>query len=229
MPGQPANCPASAQKPLNIQFSAPNPPVFGARAGNILAWYQPPWEPGNIFSYPANYTQLHQEIPVQLDKLSDDNSFSTDSLVETIKANWASGSGTTKSTDATRTYTEEGSITESGKINVAGSSATLTGSITAGGSQSFGDLHTSQTMLGASTGIGVNKPGSFANPELYNYSVMPYILGQKNSAQDDDNSDQPTTGIDTFGTLTPAPPQPGFQAKAPFLKGQNAAHTRAFQ
>jgi FG-GAP-like repeat/PEP-CTERM motif len=198
--GQPANCPASEQKPLNIQFSAPNQSILGSRAGNILAWYQPPWEPGNIFSYPGNYNQLQTEIPVILEKLSSDTSFSTDSLVETIQANWASGSGTSQSSNATRTYTEEGSLTESGKISVAGSSAQLTGSITAGGSQSFGNLHSSATKLGASTGVGIHKPGGFANPGLYNYSVVPYILGQQKSPQDTIN-DQPATGIDTFGTI----------------------------
>lgn len=193
-------CPPAAQVPLNIQFSAPNPTVLASRAGNILNWYQPPWEPGNVFSYPANYSQLQAEIPVSLDKLSEDTSFSTDSLIETIKANWASGSGTSQSTNSTRTYTEEGSLTTSGKVNLFGVSAQLTGSVTAGGSQSFSDLHTSQTTMGSSTGVGIHKPGGFANPGLYNYSVVPYILGQQKPAQDDSNN-PPATGIDTFGTI----------------------------
>jgi hypothetical protein len=39
-------------------------------------------------------------------------------------------------------------------------------------------LHTSVTSLGKSTGIGVQKPGTFASPPDYQYSVTPFIFGQ---------------------------------------------------
>jgi hypothetical protein len=198
---QPADCPPSEQVPLNLQFSAPDHlQPLDVESGDLLPWYQPPWEYGNVLSYPANYTQLQLEIPVTLDKLSQDTAFHTDGLVETVKADWAGGSGTNHMNSSTRTYTEEGSLTVTGKVNFPEGSAELKGNVTAGGSQSFGNLHTSQDTLGASTGVGINKPGSFANPGLYSYTVVPYILGQKRPDQDANDIRKPPD-LSTYGTI----------------------------
>jgi hypothetical protein len=38
---------------------------------------------------------------------------------------------------------------------------------------------TDSTTLSQSSGIGIKKPGLFADPSLYRYDVQPYVLGRK--------------------------------------------------
>ena len=40
--------------PLTVQFSAPDQASLQNVDGTSLEWYQPPWQPGNILSYPGN-------------------------------------------------------------------------------------------------------------------------------------------------------------------------------
>jgi hypothetical protein len=93
--GQP-NCQPSQKVPATIQFSAPdmidNPPV---QSGPGLEWYQPPWEPGNVFSYPANFSQLQQIVGLDritqqptIDILSQSVTLAADSNKTTSSVNW---------------------------------------------------------------------------------------------------------------------------------------------
>ena len=46
-----------------IMFSAPLPSTAQHLASDTLEWYQPPWEFGNLLSYPAGLAQLKQYMP----------------------------------------------------------------------------------------------------------------------------------------------------------------------
>lgn len=79
----------------------------------------------------------------------------------------------------------------------------MSASLDLSGSFGFGNLHTSVTTLGKSTGIGVQKPGSFANPGFYQYAVTPVIYGQQRPGGV--VNDLPlSTDVQTFGILKTA-------------------------
>jgi hypothetical protein len=194
--GAGANCPQ--QKPLTIQFSAPDDLEYARRDGSLLPWYQPVWEPGNVFSYPANYQQL-QAIAPNLNTLSNPQSFATDGSTTTESINWTTegSNGTSASFDQNYSFSQEFSLT--GAVSTPFTSASLTGTLNFSGSTGFSDLTKSVTSVGKSNGISVNKPGSFANPGLYAYSFTPYIFGQNQSASVVDeeplNADVKTHGL----------------------------------
>ena len=45
--------------PVHIQFSGPDMIQHFTIDGSLMEWYQPTWEPGNIFSYPWSLDQLN--------------------------------------------------------------------------------------------------------------------------------------------------------------------------
>lgn len=56
-PASKPNCQESEKVPLVIQYSAPDQTSNDTISGDTVEWYQPPWEYGNIFSYPGSYSQ----------------------------------------------------------------------------------------------------------------------------------------------------------------------------
>jgi hypothetical protein len=90
-----------------------------------------------------------------------------------------------------------------------------------GGSQNISTLNTQTTTLGQSTGIGINKPGTFPNPDQYQYPILPFIFGTNpptGSVQDIELGVQvPTTGIleppsPRIRRTSPSAPAPGGKA-----------------
>src|SRR5262249_34925806 len=63
-PGTPARdgCPAGT-RPLYVEFSGPDRVIEQRIDGNLLEWYQPVHEPGNVFSYPWSTAQLKSLYP----------------------------------------------------------------------------------------------------------------------------------------------------------------------
>src|SRR5262249_15539494 len=91
-------CTQDQKVPLTIQFSAVDgDAVMANNQGYLLQWYQPVWEPFNVFSYPANYNQLLAAYP-NLSVLSTPQSFATDGTSVTETVTWA-----TTGTDGTTT------------------------------------------------------------------------------------------------------------------------------
>ncbi len=201
-PSTKLDCKDSEKVPLTIQFSAPD--QFGTQRadGNLVPWYQPPWEPGNVFSYPATHQQL-QEIVRDIDELSDAQTSRTDSSTATEKASWTKEvtDGATSGVDQNYSFAAEFSVAGAccGRL-VSGSFSAELG---LSGSTGFSDLNKSITAVGKSAGIGVEKPGSFALPTNYNYPFTPYIFGQKKpgSVFDDEPLD---SDVQTFGLLRTA-------------------------
>ncbi|MBD0325455.1 MAG: VCBS repeat-containing protein, partial [Pyrinomonadaceae bacterium] len=56
-------CADTDKVPMQVMFSAPKQTTVQRLASDTLEWYQPPWEYGNILSYPGSYSQLQQIVP----------------------------------------------------------------------------------------------------------------------------------------------------------------------
>ncbi len=176
-PAAEPDCKESEKFPLTIQFSAPDYTSYEHLDGKLVPWYQPPWEPGNLLSYPANFGQLQQSVPA-IDKLSADNTWRTDESTLTEQTDWIKEetNGTSTSVDENYSFNHE--------LSVAGAccgrlvTGTVSAELNLSGSTGFTDLNKAIATVGKSTGLGVEKPGTFLTPTNYNYAVTPYIFGQ---------------------------------------------------
>jgi hypothetical protein len=197
-PATKKNCSNADKLPLTIQYSGPDHTSYEDVAGNLIPWYQPPWEPGNVFSYPATFAQL-QQVVGGIDKLSEDRTWKTDGSTRTEETSWTTEqtNGSSASFDQNYSFDRQ--------LSVAGACCgrLVTGSVSAevglSTSTGFNDLNKSVATIGKSSGIGVTKPGTFLTPTNYNYAVTPYIFGQTPPATKLDNTnlqaDVKTSGI----------------------------------
>ncbi|MBA3353844.1 MAG: hypothetical protein H0U23_15730 [Blastocatellia bacterium] len=170
------NCADSDKVPLTIQFSGPDIISSTTMAANIVEWYQPPWEYGNIFSYPSSYAQLQQIYP-DINKLSTDVTFATDENTFAINTNWDTNTKDSERSSLNQNYSFENDFSVQDATGIKGVDVTtISGEFDTSGSFGFNDLNKSTTTLGKSAGIGVHKPGTFLDSPNYNYSVTPYHL-----------------------------------------------------
>jgi hypothetical protein len=195
-------CSDDQKVPLTVQFSGVDAVSNDTVPGNTTEWYQPPWEPGNALSYPGNFQQL-LVIQPDLDQLSQNNTFTTDQSTFLERTTWSKDSSKSLSTSFDQNYSFNNTLSVSTNTNGIGVSGGVKFKLDLSGSFSFSDLHTSVTTLGNSTGIGVQKPGTFANPPDYQYSVTPFIFGQQRPTSV--VNDIPlSTDVTTFGVLQTA-------------------------
>ncbi len=199
----PTGEPSCTEKvPLTIQFSGPDKIESHKVDGNLIPWYQPPWEPGNVLSYPATEKQLQQILP-NTEQLSKASTYRTDSGTATERATWTSETteGATASVDQNFSY--ELGFSVSGAVSGGFVTGKASASLNLSGSSGFSDLNKSVTSVGRSAGIGVEKPGTFRIPTSYNYVFTPYILGQKKPGSVVDNEPL-QADVKTFGLLRTA-------------------------
>lgn len=198
----PAATPNCSQKvPLTIQFSAPTgDAVTHEDQGQALQWYQPPWEPGNIFSYPANFAQLQSIYPNVAKLTSDGAEFLTDTSTETQKTTWAVGTNTSQTASVEQNFSNENDFSAEGSASFLDFGGGASVNYDTSGSNGLSNLTKSASDLGTSTGIAVKKPGTFPPFGLYGYSVSPYILGTAKPGGVVDQ--QPlSTDVQTFGLI----------------------------
>ena len=175
-------CDSSNQVPQVMMFSGPDQVQPTTINGSVVEWYQPVQEPGNVFSYPWSFAQLQAQQP-NINLLTSDSptTFYTDSSTLTEQANWASQSGQSQSSGSVKNYSWSKSVSVSGNLSVNIEGISIGGgtsySFSYNGSKSISTLNSSKTTLGQSTGVGIAKPGSFANPGEYEYAIAPYIFG----------------------------------------------------
>lgn len=201
-PSDKPNCMEIEKVPLTIQYSAPDFTSYEHVDGKLLPWYQPVWEPGNILSYPTSYTQLQQAIPT-VDKLSADHTWSTDGSTLTEETSWTKETTDGSSASLDQNYSFEHDVSVVGACCGRLVSGTVSAELNLSGSFGFTNLNKSVATVGKSTGIGVEKPGTFLTPENYNYAVTPFIFGQPKPANLVDKV--PLDGdIDTAGILRTA-------------------------
>ncbi|MDQ3649663.1 MAG: VCBS repeat-containing protein, partial [Acidobacteriota bacterium] len=108
------DCQDSEKVPLTVQFSGPDQTSYETVAGSQVEWYQPPWEYGNVLSYPGSYSQLQQIVP-DIHKLSNDLTWVTDASELTVKTTWATGTSDSQSTSFQQNYSFENDLSVSGK------------------------------------------------------------------------------------------------------------------
>jgi hypothetical protein len=204
----PNNCPPDQQLPLTVQFSGPDSIVSGNISDDVngAPWYQPPWEFGNIFSYPATKEQLALIYPdLAKTQLSSDLTFHTDNASKKIQTNWSSGSeqgSTTAFSDNFSFGLEETFVASVGLGDI--STAKVSQSLKVSGSFGFENLQTNTASMQASNGIGIQAVGIFRDPPNYAYAVTPVILGNSPPTGIGDSTQPPAADIQTIGPLKTA-------------------------
>jgi hypothetical protein len=200
------NCSADQQLPLTIQFSGPDQIDTGNISADLASWYQPPWEFGNIFSYPATKEQLVLIYPdLAKTQLSSDLTFYTDTSSKKIQVNWSSGSeqgSTTAFSDNFSFSLEETFVASVGVGDI--STGKVSQSLKVSGSFGFENLQTNTASMQASDGIGIQAVGLFRDPPNYAYAVTPVILGNSPPAGIGDSTQLPAADIQTIGPLKTA-------------------------
>ena len=217
--GQGTSCPESVQRPLTVQFSAPSTTSDTSLVGPLIEWYQPLWEPGNVFSYPANFAQLQSfvqcigglppnctsdQAKVQIDKLTQDRTYFTDSQSVEQNTTWRSGVSASTTIGTEKTFSGDNTLSVAGKAGV-GDVFTVGGEVSfeAYGSDAFSNNTQTHGESNQSTGITFTKPGTFAEQSLYAYAFTPYIFGTVQPPNFVDTVDL-TTQVRTFGPLRSA-------------------------
>lgn len=201
-PASKPNCQPSEKVPLTIQFAAPDGQSQQPEAvqGQALQWYQPPWEPGNVFSYPANLDQLKIRFPNLSQLTNDTTGFLTDGSTLTQSATWSGSGEEADSTGLEQNYSFENDLSVSGGINIAEVGVEGSYGLDISGSVGFNNLTKTTTTLGKSTGLEISKPGTFPAFQNFGYSVTPYVMGMMQPGGLVDN--QPLTAdIKTVGVL----------------------------
>jgi hypothetical protein len=177
-PAAKPKCKPGEQVPLTLQYSAPNGNAqTEAIEGQDLQWYQPPWEPGNVLSYPANFDQLQSHYP-NIQKLTNDTTgILTDGSTIAETVTWSGSSEESDSAGLKQNYSFENDFSVNGATEIAGIGAEGGYGLDLSGSFGFNSLYKSTTTLGKSTGLEISKPGTFPAFQNYGYSVKPYIIG----------------------------------------------------
>lgn len=181
-PADKPNCQESEKIPLQLTFSAPKATTVQRLASDTLEWYQPPWEFGNLFSYPAGLAQLKQYLPdIQL-LTADTTVFATDDAAATLKTTWTNGKTTGQNIDNEALFSEDADLSVEGKAGGEGFGLAVKASagleLNFGGSTGTKSLNESDTKFSSARGITITKSASFTDPFHYKYLFSPYIFGK---------------------------------------------------
>jgi hypothetical protein len=179
-PKEQPNCPDSEKLPLYVQFSGPDEISHNDIDATTQEWYQPVWEPGNVFSYPWNLAQLQQMNPSLTPLTTDPAPWrGTDSSETAYITTWTQDVGQSQSSGSVSTFSvdKHWSFSE----NVFGGTGESV-SFDLSQSTSISTLNTVEQTLSTSTGIQVNKPEfSDTVAGTYLYDFAGYVLGLTSS------------------------------------------------
>ncbi|MGH9838282.1 MAG: FG-GAP repeat domain-containing protein [Blastocatellia bacterium] len=193
--------------PMQIMFSAPKAATVQRLASDTLEWYQPPWEYGNLLSYPAGLPQLKQYLP-DIELLTAETTvFATDDAAATLKTTWSNGRTTGQNIDHEELYSEDNDLSVEGKVGGEGFGFAVKASagldLNFGGSDGTKTLTDSETKFNSARGITITKPGTFPDPFSYKYFFSPYIFGKMKPVGYTDTINS-TADLLSFGTLRSA-------------------------
>ena len=165
--------------PLHVQFWGPDMIQHFTIDGSLLEWYQPTWEPGNLFSYPWSLDQLKLLYPDFL-PLTDvpTTRWATDSSGQDVSVNWSEGGGSDVTSGSASTHTFDTSVSVKGSLQFEGFGAEASAGFEYNKSTSASTMNEAVSTLGESAGIKVFKP-PFADPQQYAYAAETYIFGQQ--------------------------------------------------
>ena len=207
-PAATPNCAPDQKKPLTFQFSGPDQIVTGVTSTEDSGayWYQPPWEFGNVFSYPATTEQLALIYPdLATTQLSNDFTFKTSQSTMKFQATWSSGAdqGSTAATADTFSFDAKTTFVAAAGAEGIGD-VTTKESVKVSGSYGFSNLQTNTAEMDASNGIGILSTAIFPDTSNYGYKVSPFILGNSPPTGVGDSKQPPQASIQTFGPLKTA-------------------------
>lgn len=195
------NCADDQKLPLYVQFSGPDMISEVSVQAATAEWYQPLHEPGNVFSYPWDLSMLQAQHPSFLALTSNSPTvLFTDMSTNTEQANWSKGKGINQSSGSTQTHSFSNSVSVSAKVTFEGASGSGNASFSYNKSKAMSSLNTTINKVGESTGVGIDKPGTFLDPPNYQYAFQPFIFGQSNPAGAIQDI-SPGTQIATTGAL----------------------------
>ncbi len=204
-PASTPNC-ADAQKvPMTVIFAGPDS-VNQSKIDAIgVPWYQPPWMPGNLLSYPGTLGQLKAatfDNPDSFQSLTDVSRWRTDTSSAEETASWTQGSKAGSTTSFNQNYSFKNTTSFSSKFGLGGlETFSATGSLSLSGSFGFSNLTDSLTTLTQSSGITFVKKADFPDPNRYGYYVTPYIFGEKMPPTANHLLPPLTTDVQTYGIL----------------------------
>jgi len=193
--------------PLTINVAGPDTVSYNdAIPGNVLPWYQPPWIPGNILSYPGNAQQLQAAVfrdPSDFQELSQPLSwFIGSGGTASASVTWTGGSSGGNTTSTTHNFSFEDDISASGSIGLS-DVVTLSGdvSVDLGGSVGFSTLTDSLTTLSATQGISFTRTAPL-DDNNYGYTVTPHIFSRTQPPSViSDTIPTPASQVQAFGAL----------------------------
>lgn len=201
-------CAESDKVPMQVMFSAPKQTTITRLSTDTLEWYQPPWEPGNLFSYPAGLAQLKQYIPDINLLTAETTSFGTDDASATLKTTWSNGRNTGTNVTQENLFTEDNDLSIQGNYSVkffgVGGSGSTKLDLNFGGSNGTKGLTQASVQFNSARGITVNKKASFAAPLSYQYFFSPYIFGKVQPVNYTDPVPSDPNGLLSYGALRTA-------------------------
>jgi hypothetical protein len=169
------NCAANERLPLYAQFSGPDQINNYDLDGNVLEWYQPVWEPGNVLSYPWTEAQLLAQFPrTYISNKS--NVWAVDSSGANASVTWEQGGGQNITSATSLGYNDQESVSASAGVAVEGFGVGITTGITRTNDESTQTLNTGGNTHSASTGFAVSRTAQGVAD--YIYTAQTYILGQ---------------------------------------------------
>ena len=174
--------------------------------GNQLTWYQPPWIPGNILSYPGSLDQLKAAAFQNASDFQDLSQPATWFIgsggTAGAKVTWTGGGSGGTTTSFSLNFSFENDFSLVGSVGIKGidvTSAEL--DINLSGSVGFSNLTDSLTTLSATQGISFTRTAPLDDSN-YGYSITPHIFGKTQPRTVVDDTDTPPPGtVQTFSAL----------------------------
>ncbi len=211
------DCAEDQKQPLHVQFSSiDNVKKYTSPVGaQVLEWYQPVNEPGNLFSYPGDLTQLQADQPQQQADLASNPTSrfqllsspklwsTTDDNTQTIQ--WSTGSTDTNTVGSVSNHSFDHSISISGSVSVDGFGASGSAKFDYNRSSSIKTLNTATLKLDEFEGVSLDlELAKSTNPNArQDYAGATYIFGiqQPIGTFQDDVAQDPDVSLSAQGPL----------------------------
>ena len=174
-PAAKPNCTPAEKVPLHLQFSGPDQIETVDADASLVEWYQPVWEPGNLFSYPWTEAQLEALLP-RSTVVNKSDVWAADSSGSNASVTWSQGSGDAVSQGSSTAYSSDTSVSVAAKASIEGFGFGAKTAFDVSTSSSTATLNTSSTTHGSSTGFSIAKTAQGVGD--YVYGAQTYILGQ---------------------------------------------------
>ncbi|BFU93026.1 MAG: hypothetical protein NTAFB01_42130 [Nitrospira sp.] len=202
------NCAAGEKVPLTVNMAGPDTLSYiKATPSDVLTWYQPPWIPGNILSYPGNSAQLQAAAFRDATDFQDlsqaETWFIGSSGTASSKVTWTGGGSGGTTTSFKQNYSFDLDLSFTAKVGLKGLAGTTTkGDFDFSGSVGFSSLTDSLTTLSATQGVSFTRTAPLDSTN-YGYSITPHIFGktQPPTVVDDTAAPPPPDTVQTFGAL----------------------------